>query len=104
VTTTRVGATTAEQLLRNLSPVEVELSEEELARLDEVSALTPEHPQRMVPMPGRASRMVKLDRAMGQAKAMARKRRVRAAMARACIAAAGRRGSHHTASPSRAIQ
>lgn len=50
VTTTIVGATGAEQLKSNLASLEVQLSAQELGRLDAVSALAPEYPQWMAPM------------------------------------------------------
>lgn len=50
VTTTIIGATKEEQLKHNLESVDLELSSEELTRLDAASALTPEYPQWMVPM------------------------------------------------------
>ena len=48
VTTVIVGAKTVEQLDDNLAAVDVSLSAEELARLDEVSALPPEYPGWMI--------------------------------------------------------
>lgn len=65
VTTTIVGATTIEQLQHNFGSLELVLERDEVARLDQVSALVPEYPQWMVPMrrgETMASRMVALDR------------------------------------------
>lgn len=50
VTTTIVGATKEAQLLDNLKSVEIELNADELARLDEVSAIAPEYPLWMPPL------------------------------------------------------
>jgi aryl-alcohol dehydrogenase-like predicted oxidoreductase len=44
VTTVIVGARKHDQLVDNLAAVDLELTEEELGRLDEASALTPEYP------------------------------------------------------------
>lgn len=44
VTTVIIGAKTVEQLDDNLAAIDVQLSADELARLDEVSALPPEYP------------------------------------------------------------
>jgi aryl-alcohol dehydrogenase-like predicted oxidoreductase len=63
VTTTIVGATKEEQLRNNLESIDIELSAEELTRLDNVSALVPEYPAWMVPMrrgENMASRMASL--------------------------------------------
>jgi aryl-alcohol dehydrogenase-like predicted oxidoreductase len=48
VTSVLIGAKTMEQLEDNLNAVNVELSAQELARLDEVSALPREYPQWMI--------------------------------------------------------
>jgi aryl-alcohol dehydrogenase-like predicted oxidoreductase len=48
VTSVIVGAKTLEQLDDNLAAVEIRLDEDDLARLDEVSALPPEYPGWMV--------------------------------------------------------
>ena len=48
VTSVIIGAKTEEQLDDNLAAVDVQLSAEELTRLDEVSKLTPEYPGWMV--------------------------------------------------------
>lgn len=44
VTSIIIGAKREEQLLDNIAATELQLSEEELKRLDEISALTPEYP------------------------------------------------------------
>ncbi len=51
VTTTIIGARRMDQLEDNLKSVEIELSADELQRLDAVSALGPEYPGWMVNMP-----------------------------------------------------
>ena len=51
VTSVIIGARKLHQLEDNLQAAELELSAEELQRLDEVSALTPEYPHWMPPMP-----------------------------------------------------
>jgi len=48
VTSVIIGTKTIEQLEDDLEAIDVELSENELARLDEVSALPPEYPQWML--------------------------------------------------------
>jgi aryl-alcohol dehydrogenase-like predicted oxidoreductase len=49
VTSVIIGAKSSEQLKQNLASVEVQLTEEEIKKLDEVSALPPEYPGWMVP-------------------------------------------------------
>jgi aryl-alcohol dehydrogenase-like predicted oxidoreductase len=49
VTSVIIGAKRGEQLQENLAAVEVQLGEEEIKQLDEVSALPPEYPGWMVP-------------------------------------------------------
>jgi aryl-alcohol dehydrogenase-like predicted oxidoreductase len=49
VTSVIVGAKRLDQLLQNLAAVELRLSAEEMAKLDEVSALPPEYPGWMIP-------------------------------------------------------
>jgi len=49
VTSVIIGAKRADQLQQNLSAVELQLSEDEMQRLDEVSALPPEYPGWMIP-------------------------------------------------------
>jgi aryl-alcohol dehydrogenase-like predicted oxidoreductase len=49
VTSVIIGAKSSEQLKQNLASVEVQLAEEEIKKLDEVSALPPEYPGWMVP-------------------------------------------------------
>jgi len=49
VTSVIIGAKSSEQLKQNLAAVEVQLMEEEIKQLDEVSALPPEYPGWMVP-------------------------------------------------------
>jgi aryl-alcohol dehydrogenase-like predicted oxidoreductase len=49
VTSVIIGAKSSEQLKQNLASVEVQLTEEEVKKLDEVSALPPEYPGWMVP-------------------------------------------------------
>jgi len=56
VTSVIIGAKNMEQLEDNLNAVSVELSEEELGRLDEVSALPPEYPQWMISRQGQGRR------------------------------------------------
>ena len=46
-----VGARKHEQLVDNLAAIDLELSEGELAELDEVSRLMPEYPQYFPPSP-----------------------------------------------------
>ena len=50
VTSVIVGARKEEQLVDNLKSADIELSAEDLARLDEVSRLAPEYPHWMAPM------------------------------------------------------
>lgn len=50
VTSVIVGARKEEQLVDNLKSVDINLSAEEMARLDEVSQLAPEYPHWMSPM------------------------------------------------------
>jgi aryl-alcohol dehydrogenase-like predicted oxidoreductase len=61
VTSVIIGAKRAEQLKDNLAAVELSLTEEELKRLDEVSALPPEYPGWMLPFQG-ADRLGPVDR------------------------------------------
>jgi aryl-alcohol dehydrogenase-like predicted oxidoreductase len=49
VTSVIIGAKRIDQLQQNLSAVEIQLNEEEIRRLDEVSALPPEYPGWMIP-------------------------------------------------------
>jgi aryl-alcohol dehydrogenase-like predicted oxidoreductase len=49
VTSVIIGAKSSEQLKQNLASVEVQLTEDEIKKLDEVSALPPEYPGWMVP-------------------------------------------------------
>jgi aryl-alcohol dehydrogenase-like predicted oxidoreductase len=49
VTSVIIGAKSSEQLKQNLASVEVQLTEEEIKKLDEISALPPEYPGWMVP-------------------------------------------------------
>jgi aryl-alcohol dehydrogenase-like predicted oxidoreductase len=49
VTSVILGAKSAAQLQQNLSAAELQLSEEEIRRLDEASALPPEYPGWMIP-------------------------------------------------------
>jgi aryl-alcohol dehydrogenase-like predicted oxidoreductase len=49
VTSVIIGAKRVDQLQQNLSAVEIQLSEDEIRRLDEVSALPPEYPGWMIP-------------------------------------------------------
>ncbi len=51
VTSVIVGARKQEQLEDNLAASDLQLSEDELARLDEASRLTPEYPQWVTPSP-----------------------------------------------------
>jgi aryl-alcohol dehydrogenase-like predicted oxidoreductase len=48
-----IGAKRVDQLQQNLSAVELQLSEDEIKKLDEVSALPPEYPGWMVPFQNR---------------------------------------------------
>jgi aryl-alcohol dehydrogenase-like predicted oxidoreductase len=52
VTSVIVGARTVDQLKDNLASTEVKLTAEELAKLDEVSALAPEYPGWMLKRQG----------------------------------------------------
>ena len=45
-----IGARTEDQLVDNLKSVAIELSTEEMARLDQVSQLAPEYPNWMHPL------------------------------------------------------
>jgi aryl-alcohol dehydrogenase-like predicted oxidoreductase len=49
VTSVIIGAKRVDQLQQNLSAVELQLTEDEIYKLDEVSALPTEYPGRMVP-------------------------------------------------------
>jgi aryl-alcohol dehydrogenase-like predicted oxidoreductase len=49
VTSVIIGAKRIDQLDQNLSAVNVKLTEEDMKRLDEISALPPEYPGWMVP-------------------------------------------------------
>ena len=49
VTSVIIGAKRIDQLEQNLAAAELQLSEDEMRRLDEVSALPPEYPGWMVP-------------------------------------------------------
>jgi aryl-alcohol dehydrogenase-like predicted oxidoreductase len=49
VTSVIIGAKRVDQLQQNLSAVEIQFTEDELRRLDEVSALPPEYPGWMIP-------------------------------------------------------
>jgi aryl-alcohol dehydrogenase-like predicted oxidoreductase len=49
VTSVIIGAKSSEQLKQNLAAVEVQLTDEEMKKLDEASALPPEYPGWMVP-------------------------------------------------------
>jgi aryl-alcohol dehydrogenase-like predicted oxidoreductase len=49
VTSVIIGAKRIDQLEQNLAAVDVQLTQEEIKRLDEVSALPPEYPGWMVP-------------------------------------------------------
>ena len=61
VTSVIIGAKRHDQLQDNLAAVELTLSEDELRRLDEVSALPPEYPGWMLPFQG-ADRLEAVDR------------------------------------------
>ena len=52
VTSVIIGARTAEQLTDNLASIDVKFSDEELAKIDEISALAPEYPGWMVDRQG----------------------------------------------------
>jgi aryl-alcohol dehydrogenase-like predicted oxidoreductase len=49
VTSVIIGAKRVDQLQQNLSAVDLQLTEDEIQKLDEVSALPPEYPGWMVP-------------------------------------------------------
>jgi aryl-alcohol dehydrogenase-like predicted oxidoreductase len=49
VTSVIIGAKRADQLKENLSATEITLTEDEMKKLDEVSALPPEYPGWMIP-------------------------------------------------------
>jgi aryl-alcohol dehydrogenase-like predicted oxidoreductase len=49
VTSVIIGAKSSEQLKQNLAAVEIQLTEEEMKKLDEASALPPEYPGWMIP-------------------------------------------------------
>jgi aryl-alcohol dehydrogenase-like predicted oxidoreductase len=53
VTSVIIGAKRVDQLQQNLSAVDLQLTEEEIQKLDEVSALPPEYPGWMVPFQNR---------------------------------------------------
>jgi aryl-alcohol dehydrogenase-like predicted oxidoreductase len=53
VTSVIIGAKRADQLQQNLAAVDVQLTAEELQKLDEVSALPPEYPGWMIPFQNR---------------------------------------------------
>ena len=61
VTSVIIGAKRHDQLQDNLAAVELTLSQDELGRLDEVSALPPEYPGWMLPFQG-ADRLEAVDR------------------------------------------
>ncbi len=50
VTSVIIGATKEEQLVDNLKSADIELTQDEITKLDEVSALTPEYPDYISPM------------------------------------------------------
>jgi aryl-alcohol dehydrogenase-like predicted oxidoreductase len=53
VTSVIIGAKRVDQLQQNLSAVDIQLTEEEIVKLDEVSALPPEYPGWMIPFQNR---------------------------------------------------
>jgi aryl-alcohol dehydrogenase-like predicted oxidoreductase len=53
VTSVIIGAKRADQLQQNLSAIDLQLTEDEMQKLDEVSALPPEYPGWMVPFQNR---------------------------------------------------
>jgi aryl-alcohol dehydrogenase-like predicted oxidoreductase len=53
VTSVIIGAKRVDQLQQNLSAVDLQLTEDEIQKLDEVSALPPEYPGWMVPFQNR---------------------------------------------------
>src|ERR1700686_808217 len=61
VTSVIIGEKRLDQLRDNLAAVELKLTEDELRQLDEVSALTPEYPGRVLPFQG-ADRLGPVDR------------------------------------------
>jgi aryl-alcohol dehydrogenase-like predicted oxidoreductase len=61
VTSVIIGAKRLDQLQDNLAAVELRLTEDELRRLDEVSALAPEYPGWVLPFQG-ADRLRPVDR------------------------------------------
>jgi aryl-alcohol dehydrogenase-like predicted oxidoreductase len=61
VTSVIIGAKRLDQLQDNLAAVEVKLNQDELAQLDEVSALPPEYPGWVLPLQG-ADRLGPVDR------------------------------------------
>ena len=67
VTSVIIGAKHLDQLQDNLAAVEIELTEEEILLLDEVSALPPEYPGWMIPFQG-ASRLGPVDPALPKQK------------------------------------
>jgi aryl-alcohol dehydrogenase-like predicted oxidoreductase len=52
VTSVIIGAKRSDQLADNLAAIDLKLTEDELKRLDEVSALPPEYPGWMLPFQG----------------------------------------------------
>jgi len=60
VTSVIIGAKGLDQLQDNLAAVEIELTQEEILLLDEVSAMPPEYPGWMIPFQG-ASRLGPVD-------------------------------------------
>jgi diketogulonate reductase-like aldo/keto reductase len=61
VTSVIIGVKRPDQLQDNLAAVELTLTQDELARLDEVSTLPPEYPGWMLPFQG-ADRLEVVDR------------------------------------------
>jgi aryl-alcohol dehydrogenase-like predicted oxidoreductase len=53
VTSVIIGAKRVDQLQQNLSAVDLQLTEDEMQKLDEVSALPPEYPGWMIPFQNR---------------------------------------------------
>ena len=53
VTSVIIGAKRVDQLQQNLAAVELQLTQDEMQKLDEVSALPPEYPGWMVPFQNR---------------------------------------------------
>jgi diketogulonate reductase-like aldo/keto reductase len=64
VTSVIIGAKRHEQLQDNLAAIELTLTQDELRRLDEVSALPPEYPGWMLPFQA-ADRLEAVDRFKG---------------------------------------